>query len=128
MIKINNRAKTKWKKKKKKINKVKIYKSIFDIIHSIILIAAICFVNPKALRFIILTSFKALFTDHILLCDIRCPTCTVSNLHWIVISISIACWIKVFHCLERENIREIEEKMEEENLQIWIDFEQIYRP
>ena len=58
--KINNRAKNNWKKKqkKKKENKVKIYKSTFHIIHSIIFITITCFINSKALRFIILLLLK----------------------------------------------------------------------
>ena len=36
--------------------------------------------------------------------------------------------LEVFQCLEREKIRETEEKTEEENHDIWKDFKQIYRP
>ena len=36
--------------------------------------------------------------------------CTVSNLHWIVISTLLLARLEVFQCLERENTREIEEK------------------
>ena len=54
--------------------------------------------------------------------------CTVSNLHWIVISTLLLARLEVFQCLERENTREIEEQMEEENHQIWRDFKQIYWP
>ena len=88
MIKKNNRELklNEKKKNKKKENKVKIYKSTFHIIHNIIFIAIICFVNSISFRFIILLLLKRCL--HIIFC---CAMCTVSNLHWIVISISITC-------------------------------------
>ena len=54
--------------------------------------------------------------------------CTVLYLHWFVISVACFIKLKVFQCCERKNIRKIEEKKEEENYQIWIDFKPIFRP
>ena len=47
---------------------------------------------------------------------------------WIVISIGCSTKLEVFHCPKRKNRRKIEEKKEEGNHQIWIDFKPIYRP
>ena len=54
--------------------------------------------------------------------------CAISYLHWIVISIGCSTRLEVFQCPEIKNIRKIEDKKEQENHQICIDFKPIYRP
>ena len=52
----------------------------------------------------------------------------ISYLHWIANSIACSTRLEVFQCPERKNIKKIEEKKEEGNHKIWIDFKPINRP